>query len=37
MSIEDLENTIMEEASKSNYNRVYALALLYLSKKYNEI
>lgn len=35
MSIEDLENTIMEEAS--NYNRVYALALLYLSKKYKEI
>lgn len=37
MSIEDLENIIVEEAGEGNYNRVYALVLLYLSKKYKEI
>lgn len=30
----NLEDRIMEEASKGNYNKVYALALLYLCKKY---
>lgn len=32
----NLEDRIMEEASKGNYNKVYALALLYLCKKYKE-
>lgn len=31
-----LEDKIMEEASKGNYNKVHALALLYLCKKYRE-
>lgn len=30
----NLEDRIMEEASKGNYNKAYALALLYLCKKY---
>lgn len=33
----NLEDRIMEEASKGNYNKVYALALLYLCKKYREL
>lgn len=32
----NLEDRIMEEAGKGNYSKVYALALLYLSKKYRE-
>lgn len=32
----NLEDRIMEEASKGNYNKVYALALLYLCKKKKE-
>jgi hypothetical protein len=32
----NLEDRIMEEAGKGNYNNVYALALLYLCKKYRE-
>lgn len=32
----NLEDRIMEEASKGNYNEAYALALLYLCKKYKE-
>lgn len=32
----NLEDRIMEEASKGNCNKAYALALLYLCKKYRE-
>lgn len=32
----NLEDRIMEEASKGNYNKACALALLYLCKKYRE-
>jgi len=32
----NLEDRIMEEAGKGNYNKAYALALLYLCKKYRE-
>jgi hypothetical protein len=32
----NLEDRIMEEASKGNYNKAYALSLLYLCKKYRE-